>query len=95
MQKEIKFKKVKEERENLTKIIYDQTLQRFNHTLGEDCSEEDINHCAEPLMKMFEQYNIWVEDARADIEEKQKLLDIKNLEIQMLSRENEKYMIIE
>ena len=46
-------------------------------------------------MKMFEQYNLWVEDARADIEEKQKHLDTKNLEIQMLSRENEKYMIIE
>ena len=34
-EKEAKFASVKVERENLQKIVFEQTLQRFKHTLGD------------------------------------------------------------
>ena len=45
-------------------------------------------------MELMEQYNKWLEDTRKDVEEKGKILDSKNGEIQKLSRENEKYIFI-
>ena len=99
-EKHEKFASVKVERENLQKIVFEQTLQRFKHTLGDPeagtlCEDQDIlDHCAEPLMELMEQYNIWLEDTRKDVEEKGKLLDFKNGEIQKLSRENEKYNFV-
>ena len=100
IEKEAKFASVKVERENLQKIVFEQTLQRFKHTLGDPeagtlCEDQDIiDYCAEPLMELMEQYNIWLEDTRRDVEEKGKLLDFKTGEIQKLSRENEKYTFV-
>ena len=53
-EKHEKFASVKVERENLQKIVFEQTLQRFKHTLGDPeagtlCEDQDIlDHCAEP-----------------------------------------------
>ena len=42
-------------------------------------------------MQLVEQYTFWVNDARFEVEEKNRQLEGKALEIAMLSKENEKY----
>ena len=58
--KKEKFASVKKERDNLQKMVFEQTLQRFKHTLGDpeagtQCEDDEIlNHCAAPLMELME-----------------------------------------
>ena len=45
-------------------------------------------------MQLVEQYTLWVDDMRTALEKKNKTLEQKNLEIQKLSYENEKYTTV-
>ena len=59
--------------------------------MGSGTSKEDLEYCAQPIVELIGQYTSWIEDLRFEVEEKNKKLEEKNLVMNKLSKENDKY----
>ena len=78
----------------LKENIVEQTLQRIKYVLGENATEENIYHVAEPYLSLVDRYAVLVDESRVEIDGLNGVLENQNMEIAKLSKENEKYMML-
>lgn len=81
-------------RETMRKTITEQTKNRIKATLGASATDEAVKYCCEPMLMMLEQQNKLVEESRNEIENLQRIMEIKALDIAKLAAENEKFLEI-
>ena len=80
------------ERARLKENIVAQTVQRIKFVLGENATEENVNRCSEPYLSLIDRYSDLVDESRVEIDSLNQILESKNREIAILSKENEKYI---
>ena len=87
-----KLEQTKKERLFLKDNVIDQTTKRIAYVLGPNATEENIQYCAEPYLALVERFNELVDQSRDEIHGLNKELERQNMEIALLSKENEKYL---
>ena len=80
------------QRNKLRDIQIKKVFERLKEKLGPQIGVGDAMYCCEPLSELISEYNTFVEKTEADNEGVTRMLDAKDLDIDKLRKENEKFL---